>query len=197
LPAIWLGRSRWHRGNMSLLRWLWAYLFDCVHSHTTWPHQNQFGLAYVCCLDCGREMPYSIEYMQIVGQDRRWNTWNSRFPARTPLILAGALLLLTPSDALAQTAHSSAGQSQTACDDNNITPTLVIGVVGGFVHKDDRRHSEVQLARSLQEGYCGRARVDFREPAERTGPGCDYRVVEERWAFFGRNTEAVDHIVRP
>jgi len=59
---------RWHRGNMSLLRWIWAYLFDCVHPHTTWPHQNQFGLAYVCCLDCGREMPYSLEYMQIVRQ---------------------------------------------------------------------------------------------------------------------------------
>jgi len=53
---------------MSLLRWIWAYLFDCVHSHTTWPHQNQFGLAYVCCLDCGREMPYSLEYMQILRQ---------------------------------------------------------------------------------------------------------------------------------
>src|SRR5215467_7777077 len=72
LPAICSGRSRWHRKNMSLLRWIWAYLFDCVHSHTTWPHQNQVGDAYVCCLDCGREMPYSLEYMQIVGQtDRR------------------------------------------------------------------------------------------------------------------------------
>jgi hypothetical protein len=47
---------------MSLLRWIWAYLFDCVHSPTTWPHRNQFGHAYVCCLDCGREMPYSLEY---------------------------------------------------------------------------------------------------------------------------------------
>jgi hypothetical protein len=56
---------------MSLLRWMWAYLFDCVHSHTTWPRQSQFGHAYVCCLDCGREMPYSLEYMQIVGQVRR------------------------------------------------------------------------------------------------------------------------------
>jgi hypothetical protein len=52
---------------MSLLRMMWAYLFDCVHSHTTWPHQNQFGFAYVCCLDCGREIPYSLEYMRIIG----------------------------------------------------------------------------------------------------------------------------------
>ena len=48
------------------LRWIWAFFFDCVHSHTTWPHENQSGHAYVCCLDCGRELQYSLEYMQIV-----------------------------------------------------------------------------------------------------------------------------------
>lgn len=96
---------------MSLLRWVWAYLFDCVHSHTSWPHQNQFGLAYVCCLDCGREMPYSLEYMQIVGQDRKRRISDSRLPARTPLLIAGVLLLLTPSYALAQSP-----QAQTVCE---------------------------------------------------------------------------------
>src|SRR5207237_3046537 len=45
--------------TMSWLRWLLAYLFDCVHPHTTWPHRDRVGLAYVCCLDCGREIPYS------------------------------------------------------------------------------------------------------------------------------------------
>src|SRR5215471_257617 len=91
LPAIGSGRLLWPRGNMSLLRWIWAYLFDCVHSHTTWPHQNQFGLAYVSCLDCGREMPYSLEYMQIVGQDRKREIWDSRSPATAQLNIAGAL----------------------------------------------------------------------------------------------------------
>jgi hypothetical protein len=75
---------------MSLLRWLWAYMFDCVHSHTTWPHQNRFGLAYVCCLNCGREIPYSLEYMQIVRQDRKRNVWDSQSPATAPLTIAGA-----------------------------------------------------------------------------------------------------------
>ena len=97
---------------MSLLRWIWAYLFDCVHSHTTWPHQNQIGLAYVCCLDCGREMPYSLEYMQIVVEDRKRNKWNSRFPATASLLIAGTLLLLTPSYALAETGRPSADQNQ-------------------------------------------------------------------------------------
>src|SRR5215831_4380560 len=88
---------RWHRGNMSLLRWIWAYLFDCVHSHTTWPHQNQLGLAYVCCLDCGREMPYSLEYMQIVRQtERNPRRASSDAPGESVAvrrILAGVVLL--------------------------------------------------------------------------------------------------------
>ena len=145
---------------MGLLRWIWAYLFDCVHSHTTWPHQNQFGLAYVSCLDCGREMPYSLEYMQIVGQDRKRNTWEFRSSATASLIIAGTLLFLTPSYALGQTAHSLADQRQPAGENDNIKSTLVIGFVGGFVHKDDIRHSEVQLARSLQQRYCGRAKIE-------------------------------------
>lgn len=90
-----------------MLRWIWAYLFDCVHSHTTWPHRNQLGLAYVCCLDCGREMPYSLEFMQILEQDHKRNIWPSRSPVTAPLIIAGAMLLLTPSYAIAQTAAHS------------------------------------------------------------------------------------------
>jgi hypothetical protein len=99
---------------MSLLSWIWAYLFDCVHPHTTWPHQNKFGHAYVCCTDCGREMLYSLEFMQIVKQESKRSMWKSRFPATASLIIAGALLLLTPSNALAETARPSADQNQTA-----------------------------------------------------------------------------------
>jgi hypothetical protein len=145
---------------MSLLRWIWAYLFDCVHSHTTWPHQNQFGLAYVCCLDCGREMPYSLEQMRIVGQNRKRNIWASRSAATASLIIAGTLLLLSPSYAVAEIAQPSADQCQTALRDN-IEPALVIGFVGGFVHTDDIRHSEVQLARWVQETYCGGVTVEI------------------------------------
>jgi hypothetical protein len=99
---------------MSVLRWIWAYLFECVHSHTTWPRQNQVGLAYVCCLDCGREMPYSLEFMQIVRQNRKRNMSDSRRPTTAPLIIAGALLLLTPSYASAQpAAHPETVPSRT------------------------------------------------------------------------------------
>ena len=62
---------------MRLLRWIWAYLFDCVHFHTTWPHQDRFGHAYVCCIDCGREMPYSVEYMRIVRTNQAASPFNA------------------------------------------------------------------------------------------------------------------------
>jgi hypothetical protein len=51
---------------VSWLKWILAYLFGCVHTHTTWPHQDRAGLAYVCCIDCGRELPYSVQQMKIV-----------------------------------------------------------------------------------------------------------------------------------
>ncbi len=38
-------------------------------------------------------------------------------------------------------------------DSADASPTLVIGFVGGFVHSDDRRHSEVQIARQIQATY--------------------------------------------
>lgn len=40
---------------------------------------------------------------------------------------------------------------------------IVIGFVGGFVHKNDTRHAEVQLAEKLRAGYSNRAHVDVFE----------------------------------
>ena len=54
---------------MNWLKWILAYMFDCVHPHTTWPHRDRAGFAYVCCLDCGRELPYSLERMRIVTRE--------------------------------------------------------------------------------------------------------------------------------
>jgi hypothetical protein len=96
--------------------------------------------------------------MQVVGQDRKRNIWDS--PATVSLIIAGALLLLSPSYAGAETAQPSADESQASLADDNTMPTLVIGFVGGFVHRDDLRHSEVQLARRLQETYPGLVKVE-------------------------------------
>jgi hypothetical protein len=66
---------------MSWGNWILAYLFDCVHPHTTWPRRHRAGFTYVSCLDCGRELPYSLERMKIVTRkelmaDRKRNVWN-------------------------------------------------------------------------------------------------------------------------
>lgn len=58
---------------MSLLRWilqwLYALIFGCIHRHTTWPHHSRLGFDYICCLDCGAEMPYSTREMRIVTRE--------------------------------------------------------------------------------------------------------------------------------
>jgi hypothetical protein len=54
---------------MNCLRWILAFVFDCAHRRTTWPHRDSRGHDYVCCLDCGRELPYSTQRMRIVTED--------------------------------------------------------------------------------------------------------------------------------
>src|ERR1700722_5748248 len=71
VPSPWKVGSRMDRSIMSWLKWILAYLFDCVHPHTTWPHQDRAGLAYVCCVDCGRELPYSVQQMKIVTRQEQ------------------------------------------------------------------------------------------------------------------------------
>lgn len=56
---------------MTWAKWIVAYLFDCVHRHTTWPQRGRAWVDYVCCLDCGREFPYSTRSMRIVSADLR------------------------------------------------------------------------------------------------------------------------------
>jgi hypothetical protein len=51
---------------MRWLSWTLAYLFDCIHPHTIWPRRHQTGFNYVACLDCGRELPYSLDRMSTV-----------------------------------------------------------------------------------------------------------------------------------
>jgi hypothetical protein len=61
---------------MSWLSWILAYLFDCAHPHTTWPRRHRAGFAYVACLDCGRELPYSLDRMRIVARVELWQIEN-------------------------------------------------------------------------------------------------------------------------
>jgi hypothetical protein len=72
---------------MRWLKWILAYLFDCSHRHTTWPRRDRRGLDYICCLDCGKELPYSMRRMSIISQeeqleDRSRQAWEELSLAR-------------------------------------------------------------------------------------------------------------------
>jgi hypothetical protein len=97
---------------MGWLKWILAYLFDCVHPHTTWPRRNATGLVYICCVDCGRELPYSLKYMAIitrVGQNRK--AWRTGSIATVSRVLISVILLFNSGRAAAQTSNDSANES--------------------------------------------------------------------------------------
>jgi len=78
---------------MKWIRWILAYVFDCVHSRTTWPHRDDRGLGYVCCLDCGKKLPYSTRRMSIVTRevllaDRNFERWEE-FGNTRPGVVVG------------------------------------------------------------------------------------------------------------
>jgi hypothetical protein len=61
---------------------------------------------------------------------------------------------------LSETAFSAEKSVQPfASGGNGSAPMIVVGFVGGFVHQDDVRHSEVQLARKLRAEHSDRLRI--------------------------------------
>jgi hypothetical protein len=74
--------------------------------------------------------------------------------------LVCALLILNSGFALAQFRTAVAAEP-------NASPTLVIGFMGGFVHSDDLRHSEAQLAQRLAQSYGDRVTVEMFENRQR------------------------------
>src|SRR5712692_4415018 len=50
--------------------------------------------------------------------------------------------------------HLAVAQMQLAAPkQSDASPALVVGFVGGFVHSDDLRHAEVQIAQQIQATY--------------------------------------------
>jgi hypothetical protein len=91
---------------------------------------------------------------------RTTNTLDSNLRRR---ILGSTLaLLLMPGAGLLQPSHAIA-QTQNAVGQTNAGSEIVLGFVGGFVHRDDLRHSEVQLGQRLQSTYGRRVHVDVLE----------------------------------
>jgi hypothetical protein len=75
------------------------------------------------------------------------------------------LALLTCSLAQADTPasrsarESAAESSKPAAVQPNGSPAIVVGILGGWVHRDDQVHSTVQLAQDLRKDYPAQARV--------------------------------------
>lgn len=74
-------------------------------------------------------------------------TWLSLTFAVIP-VLTCSFVVLTPQGSVAQTESADSTQGMAA-------PALVVGFMGGFVHSDDLRHSEVQIAHEIQRTYGG------------------------------------------
>jgi len=75
-------------------------------------------------------------------------------------IFACTMMLFTPESAAAQTLVPAPSTGA-------VSPTLIVGFVGGFVHKDDLRHSEVLMARQLQASYGKQVEVRIFENRQR------------------------------
>ncbi len=71
------------------------------------------------------------------------------------------VLIVTALLSLVVVLHSqgAAEQSQYASTANGAPPALVVGFVGGFVHSNDLRHSEVQITRQIHATYGDQVRV--------------------------------------
>jgi hypothetical protein len=55
---------------MHWLKFMFDFIFGCHHWRTTWPHRDRQGFDYVCCLHCGKELPYSVRLMSIVSREQ-------------------------------------------------------------------------------------------------------------------------------
>lgn len=96
----------------------------------------------------GSRRQVSARRPEILGPETRAVGW-------TLVLILGAL----PS-ALAEAPPSVPARSGT-------TPVLIVGFMGGFVHADDFRHSEAQIARSLAKTYGNWVQVQVFENRQR------------------------------
>ena len=146
------------------MAWFGRIAFNWMHPHTIWPRRTPSGLEYVCCLDCGRELPYSVERMSLISSAGDQEHSSLKYSAVAAALILLMCLVLLASRAAAQTSEAAVRHAVRSTHlANDGPPTFVIGFVGGFVHNDDVRHSEVQLARRLQQSYGERIKVEIYE----------------------------------
>lgn len=73
--------------------------------------------------------------------------------------ICGAAATLCPQQAIAET--------QIAAKDNGRASAIIVGFLGGFVHSNDQRHVEVQMAQQLRAIYGNSAHVEIFENRQR------------------------------
>jgi hypothetical protein len=99
------------------------------------------------------------------------------------------LVLLIFINFSAKAAHSADAAAQPiAASANASAPVIVVGFVGGFVHHDDLRHSEVQLAQKLQSSHPESLRVAMFQNWHRSEA---HRTIL-RWLNTGRDGQVTD-----
>ena len=85
--------------------------------------------------------------------------------------------------------HRAVAQMQLAAPtESDAPPALVIGFVGGFVHSDDRRHEEVQMAQQIRATYGNGVHVQIFENRRRAKA----HALLLDWANSGRRGELTD-----
>jgi hypothetical protein len=84
-------------------------------------------------------------------------------PVTNSLFRASLRVLVITASVLCGTAYPAGSAPSTRPVADAPDSAIVIGFVGGFVHRDDTRHAEVQLAEKLRSGYSGRAHVGIFE----------------------------------
>ena len=85
-----------------VVQWLWACTIGgCFHRHYTWPHHNPAGFDYVCCLDCGAELPYSEREMRIMRRKEVLQQRSQLAREQVGFIRPGPVLVFSRKDSTA------------------------------------------------------------------------------------------------
>jgi len=118
------------------------------------------------CLGCGAGSGGSAA-VRIASQVDRSEPPLRRHCLVALLSLAFAVFQVLTCSVVMLTPKGSAAQTSTDSTKGILTPAVVVGFMGGFVHSDDLRHSEVQIARQIQRTYGGRVQVRMFENREK------------------------------
>lgn len=103
-----------------------------------------------------------------VGQSTRWGSEAKLSRRSKGLEMRSAVVEVVICALLVLGSGSALAQVRTAlATEPNAPPTIVIGFMGGFVHSDDLRHSEAQLAQRLGQSYGDRVTVKMFENRQR------------------------------